>query len=370
MSSSDICFVSYNLYSYLNPGSSENAGGAERQQYLIATELAARGYDVSAVVGDHGQDRYEVINQIDVWRAYQTVGDSGYKSLRGLLQLPRQITTIFLTMYNANAKTYYTRSSIYYPLLFLYSKLFNCSYVCALSHDRDVELSSIDAWNPLFRKLYLRSLNSADTVIAQTKYQRNKLWTNYGIGSIVIPNGYVIPDDTAGDLDYFLWVGRAAKNPKNPELFLELSKELPEVDFVMIVAPGQNNSYFESLRSQAQELPNVRFKGFVPPNEIESYYRDAIALINTSTGEGFPNTFLEAWCVGTPVLSLYFDLDGLLDQEQIGVFSGDFRSLIDDAKQLVKDEEMCQNLGYNAREYVESNHSINTIVDLFEEYIM
>lgn len=370
MNQADICFVSYGLYPYLRPGASENAGGAERQQYLLASELVKRGYEVSAVVGDYDQDVHEVIDQVNVWRTYKTVGSSGYKSISGFFRLPKQIIRLLSAMKKADAKVYYTRSSLYYPLLCFYSKFATCSYVCALSHDRDVERTSVNAMNPLFKKLYLHSLKAANRVISQTKYQKTKLKANYGIDSVIIPNGYKVPENAGEGSEYFLWVGRAVEDTKRPDLFLELSNCLPEETFVMIVSPGQDESYFRKLRSQARQIPNVHFEGFVPPDEVESYYRNAIALVNTSTSEGFPNTFLEAWCVGTPVVSLHVGLDGLLQKERIGIFSGNFKNLVQDTKRLADDRKSRRCLGYNARTYVESNHSIEKIVDKFEEYIL
>lgn len=370
MALSDICFVSYKLYPYLNPGSSEMAGGAERQQFLIASELVDRGYEVSAVVGDHGQPEHELINQIDVWRSYKTVGNSGYKSLRGLLRLPEQITRLLYTMHKADANIYYTRSSIYYPILYIYSMLFKRPYVCGISHDLDVDPSSLGSKNPIYRTFYLQSLKSAQQVVTQTTNQKEQLEENLNINSIIIPNGYNIPDKYENNLNYFLWVGRAEKDPKNPEGYLDLAKNIPEEEFVMIVAPGQDNKYFRFLKTQAEKIPNVQFKGFVPPDEIQRYYENAIALVNTAFSEGFPNTFLEAWCVGTPVLSLYVNPDQIINEQGIGIISGSIKKLINDARIMSKNKELNRNLGNNARSYAKSKHSIDIVADKFEDHIL
>jgi glycosyltransferase involved in cell wall biosynthesis len=39
----------------------------------------------------------------------------------------------------------------------------------------------------------------------------------------------------------------------------------------------------------------------------------AVALVSTSSHEGMPNTFVEAWGHGVPVLTLSFDSDGVVD---------------------------------------------------------
>lgn len=370
MDKADICFVSYGLYSYLNQGSSENAGGAERQQYLIAKELVDRGYNVSAIVGDYGQEKHETIEGIEVWRAYRSVGKSGFKSSRGLIKLPLQIGKIMKTIGIVDSENYYTRSSLYYTILYLCSKIKNIQYYCGLSHDRDVEASSIDSNNIIFRKLYLMALRNSEQVISQTEYQKRTLYNNYEVESIVINNGYIIPKEIKRNPTYFLWVGRAEKESKNPEIFLDLARQLRQFKFMLIIAPGQNEVYYQELRNQAQKLANVVFEGFVAPNDIQSYYRNAIALVNTSSGEGFPNTFLEAWSVGTPVISLNVDLDGLLEQKKIGKYSGSFEQLVNDARELAENDELNSRMGKRGREYTISNHSIEEITDEFERVIL
>ena len=52
------------------------------------------------------------------------------------------------------------------------------------------------------------------------------------------------------------------------------------------------------------KLQNVKFVGFIPHNEVASYLAEAYCLLNTSFFEGFSNTFLEAFSVGTPVVML------------------------------------------------------------------
>lgn len=365
----DICFVSYGLYSYLFPESSNSAGGAERQQYLIARELENRGYNVCAVVGDYGQENHKKVDGIDVWKGYRT-GKSGFKSPEGFIRLPIQVLNLLYTINKIDAKRYYTRSSLYYPILYFYSYLNGADYYCGLSHDRDVEPTHIESGNSLFEKLYLLSLSRSDGVISQTEYQENSLDKNYGIDSTIIKNGYEIPEYEKRNLKYFLWVGRADKESKNPEAFFKLSTRLPDHKFMMIAAPGQNDEYYQTLKKRGKQLDNVVFEGFVEPNEILQYYRNGIALINTSFGEGFPNTFLEAWSVGTPVISLNVDLDGLLNDKQIGKYSGTFEQLIKDATLMAENNALNSKLGRRGREYTISNHSIEKVVDKFEHFVL
>ena len=58
-------------------------------------------------------------------------------------------------------------------------------------------------------------------------------------------------------------------------------------------------------------MPNVTLHGRVERERMPSLYQDALCLCCTSVLEGFPNTFLEAWSVGLPVVSS-FDPDHLI----------------------------------------------------------
>jgi glycosyltransferase involved in cell wall biosynthesis len=85
---------------------------------------------------------------------------------------------------------------------------------------------------------------------------------------------------------------------------------LPQFCFTMVGGPGGSDSssinYFRAIEAAAKSIPNLRFHGFVPYSEVDSYFDRARVFVNTSLYEGFPNTFLQSWARGVPVVS-YFD---------------------------------------------------------------
>ena len=85
--------------------------------------------------------------------------------------------------------------------------------------------------------------------------------------------------------------------------------------------------------------------------------------------EGFPNTFLEAWINRIPVISLNIDPDELICNEKLGFHSKSFEQLIINLNTLLQDDTLRNEMGMNAKRYVEQNHDVKKIADKFEKLI-
>ena len=103
-----------------------------------------------------------------------------------------------------------------------------------------------------------------------------------------------------------LWVGRFEK-VKRPFLalkifsrFVEMVKERGE-EGVQLVMVG-DGSLFEELKEEAKKLNNVVLKGKLEREEIFQLMAGGDVLINTSSSEGFPMTFLEGMAYGLPIV--------------------------------------------------------------------
>ena len=157
-----------------------------------------------------------------------------------------------------------------------------------------------------------------------------------------------------------LWVGTAFKR-KQPQVFFELAKALPVVQFRMVIGPGNDAALFNQIKKQATAIPNIDYIGFVPYRFINKHYARASVLINTSIWEGFPNTFLQAWAHKTPVVSLAVDPDHVIHRNELGFCSGTLRQMVKDVKLLVKDNRLRYKMGENAWLYINREHDITTI---------
>jgi glycosyltransferase involved in cell wall biosynthesis len=128
-------------------------------------------------------------------------------------------------------------------------------------------------------------------------------------------------DDTGpGSKKGVLWVGRI-EPWKRPESFIELARKMPGVPFTM-VAPAFRGfeDYAAGIYRMAEGLKNLSIIDFVPFDEIDRYFRRAKVFVNTSTEEGFPNTFVQACMNFTPIVSLMSIPDDFIGKSGAGIF--------------------------------------------------
>ena len=152
------------------------------------------------------------------------------------------------------------------------------------------------------------------------------------------------------DIDV-LWVGNL-RPLKRPELVLELARQLPGVKFTLAGGPmpgGQ--TYYDDMIAAAARLANVTMLGPVRYRDSGGLFDRARLLLNTSTIEGFPNTFLQAWVRGLPVVT-FFDPDGLVQRLPLGRVARSLDDMREGIRGLLEDDLERDAIGRRAREYV------------------
>jgi len=362
-----VCFVCPYIEPYLDPGSGTHVGGAERQQYLLANRLREKGWEASFLSFEGGGRSRERIDGFDCWKTLPRTND--------VRNAPRVVLRLLRTIRRVDADVFYVRGNP--PLCVLASyccRLLGEPLVYVVANDSNVEFDRLADHHglferPLARRAYRDAVRRADRVVAQTDHQRAQLEAAFGVEPTVIPNGYTLPDAAelapADDREYVLWVGSLDPDQKRPGKLLALADRLPEVSFRMIGSTG-DQAYEEHIADRAGTLPNVRFEGFVPPDEIDRHYREAVALVNTSAYEGFPNTFLEAWRFGVPVVSLEPVLDGTLEAAGIGIHAGSMDGLEREVSDLWRDRDGAARLGSAGRRHLGENYALDTVASAYE----
>lgn len=363
-SAHDICFVSAGVYHYLDPDSDVPRGGAQRQQSLLGRRLHERGWSVAFLTGEYGQASPTVLDGMTVYGGCP-------ESLASPLHAPVAVGRLWRAMHRVDADVYYVRGAPRLAILVAIGCRFRRrSLVFCVANDADIEPASLaQRYGPAVRRAYRWMLETADAVVAQTDRQRSLLDRHYGLESVRIPNGYDLPAATIpphDDREFVLWVGSTDPDQKRPMAVLDLAESLPEVPFAMVARPASDGTHFESVRERAQTIDNLEFVGSVPPDEVHDYYARAAMLVNTSRTEGFPNTFLEAWRYETPVVSLTFDLDGLLASGTGGIYAGSPARLADEVEGLAADPDRRATLGGAGRALVADRYSLDRAVDRYE----
>jgi glycosyltransferase involved in cell wall biosynthesis len=246
----------------------------------------------------------------------------------------------------------------------LFCRIHRKKFVHRIASDTIV-LSKLPTGTPSFSENLsaILEVKTADTVVAQSKFQKRVLKERFDVESVLIKNGLFIPqvDCEKPDPPVILWVGSLSRI-KNPELFIKLAKSLPNVHFEMIGGRGDPPQLYDEIVANAKRETNLTFHGFVPYNKIEKHFRRASVFVNTSSMEGFPNTFIQAWAHYIPVVSLNADPDNVIEDEKIGFCSGTFRQLVSDVTSLLEHENQRKTLGENARNYVEREHDVRITV--------
>ena len=350
-----ICFISLGAYSMLSGTNEALIGGAELQQVLLAKELVKANADVTFVVFDHHQKSPspEIINGIRIIKSYPVDTPSGIRFSK--------LYFVWKALDQANADIYFLRWGLA-GITSFYSFFKNKKFIYSVASDSAIDRKLA---NPKFYNYYLNKLDikRADVVIAQTIRQQEVLMRKIRRESILIKSMHILPDGKPqkNAPSTILWVS-TIRRIKQPELFLKLAKELPVYRFQMVGPPTWDSpEYSKEIQRLASEIPNLEFIGFVPYYEINLYFDRASIFVNTSSFEGFPNTFLQAWARYTPVISLNVDPDGTICKYKLGFHSKRFEQMVEDVKLLLNDERLREEMGMNGRKYVEREHDVKHI---------
>lgn len=361
-----VCFVSDTVHSYFGSGIETGTGGAERQQYMLATGLRERGYDVSVATLKYDSPPRRTVDSISIWRVIPDV--------RGVPLAPYKAAETIRWLRNIDADVYYVRGNDFLCMVTAaYTRLNRRGFIYAIANDSNVDPIHLKR-RGFLRYPYIRAMRSADCVVAQTGYQQDVLAEEHKIDALRIPNGYEVPPENEltshAERDHVLWVGSMNPDQKKPKRFLELARLLPDIQF-RIIGPPDNDEpgYYDEIESEARDISNLEFLGFVDPDAIHDHYKTAIALVNTSDYEGFPNIFLEAWRYATPVVSLYHTLDGRLTSEPIGIHAGSMDDLVTAVDQLATIQELRERLGAGGRKYMADNYSFDQLLGQYEKIL-
>lgn len=362
-----ICFLGLDNLPVLAPEfGAHGIGGEQVQQTLLAKAFVSRHHDVSMVVYDHGQSDLATWHGITTYKTYRE--DAGIPVFRFVY--PRWIS-LWETLRKINADVYYMScAGMHLGMLAMFCSRHGGKVVFRVAHDFDCDPKNllIQFWRD--KKLYEYGLRHADGILVQSEQQRRAMHDNYGLNSVVAEMLVDPPgQEVSRDADV-LWVNNL-RQFKRPDLFLDLARRLPQLKFHMVGGPQPGfGELFDAIRSEALRIPNLTFHGGVPYHDMDEKYAGARVFVNTSDSEGFPNSYLQAWIRGTPVVA-FFDPDAVIQRQGLGRTVSSLDDMASTVLDLVEDHRRWSQVSQRCKAYMAAVHAESRIVrpyqDMFEK---
>jgi glycosyltransferase involved in cell wall biosynthesis len=349
-----------------------HSGGVERYQSLLARWFAARGYETSFVTWDEGQEDGTVVSGVRVLKVCRS--EDG---LPGLRFLHPRWTSLVRALARARADIYfYASSDMRLGQIAMWCRWARKAPVASVLNHWALD-PAVHRQRPMReRVLYAHGLRGADRVIVQTREQERMLRDGFGVQPVTIPmpceapvHAWSLPGSPNAGPPRVVWVGRLSR-VKRLEWLLDTAERCPEMTFDVVGAPNVETPYSRDLVDRAMRIPNVVMHGRIADRaELTAMYRRAAVLCCTSTSEGFPNTFLEAWSVGLPVVST-FDPDGIVADQGLGAVADTLDGLVAGIRTLVASVELRCVASAKAHRYYADNHAVERALPRVEAVLL
>ncbi|NHZ92147.1 glycosyltransferase [Massilia sp. CCM 8733] len=359
--SARICMLNYYAWGVIADldGKKVHIGGEEVQHALMSRYLARSGHQVTSLVGDFGQQPVEQVGGVTVRKTFALAD-----GLPGLRFFAPRLTATWASMKAADADVYYVScAGATVGIAAAFCRRHGRRFVFRIASDADCAPDTLMLTNARDRVLYHYGLRRADAILAQTDKQAALLLKNYGLHAEVagmfsdLPDTIAPPAERSTDL---LWLANM-RSMKRPEWFIDIVRELPE--FVCEMAGGahpEERELYARAEAGARALPNLRFHGQVKFGTTRSLFARARIFVNTSSFEGFPNTYLQAWANGVPVVAT-FDPDGIIARLGLGVAVSDVAGAVAAARALLADPAELAACSARCRAYASTRLAPETV---------
>ncbi len=343
-------------------------GGAQYQGHLLAEELARRpGVEVTYLARDVPPD---AATTYDVPYAVRSIGTwAGIRRRAALFDVRGLWSTLHALQPDV---VYQQMRQSYTAVCALYARQTGIPFFFQIASDLDL----IRRWVPerLSANLPLDvaesiagiwGLRRASHVIAQTARQSRVLCERFGRKSAaVVRNFQPLPAGLPQKIDRpveVFWVANI-KEVKRPELFVQLAESFigrDDLKFTMAGRPSQFGGRYRPMMERIARTPNLEYLGELPIEGVNQRMAEAAIHVNTSSYEGFPNTFIQAWAQGAVVATMVVDPDeGGMEKLGIGICAGSFEGLRMTIDQLARSPERRRAIAERAFAFAHANHSL------------
>jgi glycosyltransferase involved in cell wall biosynthesis len=341
-----LAMVNNGVYYYAS-GSPHAVGGAERQQFLLARALVNSGWSVT--VGVRGILPPKARRVLD---GLEFVG----------LDQGQPLMAWYRFLASERPHWWYWRCAYHlWGAAVEVARLTGVRTIFSTALDREVNPRNALFWRRRWWPLYAWGLSRTDRIFVQHRGQLTglpKRWQG---------KAYVVPS-IAGQVS----ATRSLREPKRPDLLIQIAREMPNIRFIVCGGPSSYASspgYGERIVNELRNVKNIEFHGAVSPDEAERTIAQSAVFLCTATEEGFPNTFLQAWASGTPVVSLNIDPDGLVKEKGLGIVAGSVSQAVNAIQRLVESPEERNEIADRARQHVAAAHSDRAATLIFQRAI-
>jgi glycosyltransferase involved in cell wall biosynthesis len=354
-----ICFVSDKLISYFSD-KDLSPGGSERQQFALMNELHDLGFEISMISGN-----VQVKDELspDWVNIYNFINYN-----RGIIAGVQKVVQLYRGFKISDANLYYVQGNPWILILTaIYMSFVNKTLIHHVASDLHIfpQLqSSKQRWVVIY--LYNRFIKEADLVYCQSKSQRRCLAEIHRVDAKILKftedDKFVF--DQSNDVQLtnskecknsIIWIGRVVEE-KQPEIFMELPKLLPDYHF-KLVGPSSGN-YQKRLRTLAAKLDNFEYLGAMNKDKLFEIYSNSDLLISTQPYSDVPLVVVEAWLSGIPVISADESFFENEMEFKVGICGdGRIKSLKCNIRYLMENDTERHKMGNYARHYALSRYS-------------
>jgi glycosyltransferase involved in cell wall biosynthesis len=346
----------------------KDVGGAEMQLYYLSCEFSRMGHEVHVIASEESNVSTQALKEkgVQLHLLPAKVLHTGRFKLDFYWKAWSEITKIRPDMCIVRTL----------PLAFiglLYAKRYGKKFIYSVTADKDVLRRNLtDVRNVhkiIFRRAGQIALRFADSVVAQTEYQKRCLKENFNIESVVIRNGHPLPKNgyLKGHPPIVLWLANLRRE-KRVDIFLDLAWHFRDWDCQFAVAgKAMDAGCSETLDEAIKKQRNITYYGALQFDEALDLVGKASVLVNTSDIEGFPNVFVEAWMRETPTISLNIDPDNIIKRNAMGFHSGSLENMAKNLATLLSNKALLRTMGENAKKYATEHHDLEVVAKMYGE---
>lgn len=178
---------------------------------------------------------------------------------------------------------------------------------------------------------HIKLVNSADIIICHSEYMAKQLATTLFIDESkikIIPRGlntdYIEYDVEPYRLPqkFLLFAGKIEPY-KNLEKLFNVFNKMSSKDTWLVVAGDTPGPHMESLKKliKSNQDSRIKFIGYVSKAILPSIMRKAIALVDPSYINDFPDTIIEAQNAGVPVIASRIEANISICKDSVLYFS-------------------------------------------------